>query len=346
VGRKKHDHEDHVNHEAWAIPYGDLVTLLLAFFVVMYAVSSVNEGKYRVLSDSLVAAFRGQPHTMEPISIGTKVAKVKPDDSLAAVRPKQALKFDGGGPEDGRAAGDGEGDAGVGGQLREVADDLAQAMQELIDRDLIRIQRTEAWIEVEIKTDILFASGSAEIGAEAIGILERVAAILQQRPYPVRVEGHTDNRPIRTLQFPSNWELSAARAARIVRLFEERGIAPARLVVAGMGDQEPVDDNATDAGRNRNRRVVLVILGTVPTADAKPVAEGAPDPATVEAVEATAAPAAAVPAAAPVPAAVLPPAPAGLAPPIVLPPPVPPITAAVTPARTTAGATPTPGATP
>lgn len=339
MGRKKHDHEDHVNHEAWAIPYGDLVTLLLAFFVVMYAVSSVNEGKYRVLSDSLVAAFRGQPHTMEPISIGTKVAKVRPDDSLAAVRPKQALKFEGGGPESGRA----EGDAGVGGQLREVADDLAQAMQDLIDRDLIRIQRTESWIEVEIKTDILFASGSAEIGAGAIGILERVAGILKERPYPVRVEGHTDNRPIRTLQFPSNWELSAARAARIVRLFEERGIAPARLVVAGMGDQEPVDDNATDAGRNRNRRVVLVILGTVPTADAKPVADGAPDPATVEAVEATAAPAAAVPATAP--AAAVAPGPAVVVPPIVLPPPVAPITAAAAPATATPGAAP-PGVAP
>ncbi len=328
MGRRKHDHEDHVNHEAWAIPYGDLVTLLLAFFVVMYAVSSVNEGKYRVLSDSLVAAFRGQPHTMEPISIGTKVAKVRPDDSLAAVRPKQALKFEGGGPASGQA----EGDPGIGGQLREVADDLAQAMQDLIDRDLIRIQRTESWIEVEIKTDILFASGSAEIGAEAIAILERVAAILQERPYPVRVEGHTDNRPIHTLLFPSNWELSAARAARIVRLFEERGIAPARLVVAGMGDQEPVDDNTTDAGRNRNRRVVLVILGTVPTAGAKPVADGAPDPATIGAVEATAAPAAAPPVTTPAPAA----APALP----VLPPPVAPITAAAAPVPTTPGATP------
>jgi chemotaxis protein MotB len=336
VGRKKHDHEDHVNHEAWAIPYGDLVTLLLAFFVVMYAVSSVNEGKYRVLSDSLVAAFRGQPHTMEPVSIGSKVAKVRPDDSLAAVRPKEALKFEGGGP----AAGRGAGGTGGGGPRREGADDLAQAMQDLIDRDLIRIQRTEAWIEVEIKTDILFASGSAEIGAEAIAILERVAAILQERPYPVRVEGHTDNRPIHTLLFPSNWELSAARAARIVRLFEERGIAPARLVVAGMGNQEPVDDNATDTGRNRNRRVVLVILGTVPTAGAKPVADGSPDPGTVEAVGATAAPATAVPAAAPVPAAAAPALPAAVPPPVVLPPPVPPLTAAAAPTPATAGTAP------
>ena len=74
---RKHEHEDHVNHEAWAIPYGDLVTLLLAFFVVMYAVSSVNEGKYRVLSDSLTAAFRGTPRTMEPVPVGDKPAKAQ-----------------------------------------------------------------------------------------------------------------------------------------------------------------------------------------------------------------------------------------------------------------------------
>ena len=80
---RKHEHEDHVNHEAWAIPYGDLVTLLLAFFVVMYAVSSVNEGKYRVLSDSLQAAFHGTPRTMEPVPVGDKAAKAKGDDTLA-----------------------------------------------------------------------------------------------------------------------------------------------------------------------------------------------------------------------------------------------------------------------
>jgi chemotaxis protein MotB len=261
VGRKKHDHEDHVNHEAWAIPYGDLVTLLLAFFVVMYAVSSVNEGKYRVLSDSLVAAFRGQPHTMEPVSIGSKVAKVRPDDSLAAVRPKVALKFEGGGPAAGRV----EGDTGVGGQLREVADDLAQAMQDLIDRDLIRIQRTEAWIEVEIKTDILFASGSAEIGAEAIAILERVAAILQERPYPVRVEGHTDNRPVRAgSHFHSNWELSTSRAVAVLRVLHEGGIDPTRLAVAGYGEFRPISGNETDEGRRQNRRVDLVLSITPP----------------------------------------------------------------------------------
>ncbi len=280
---RRHEHEEHANHEAWAIPYGDLVTLLLAFFVVMYAVSSVNEGKYRVLSDSLVAAFRGQPHTWEPIELGDKVAKSRTDDNVTGVNPKQALSFpkvETAPPRDTAA------EELLQGQLRQMTDDLTEALQTLIDKDLIRIQRTSSWVEVEIKTDILFPSGSAAIESDAVQILERLAGILADRPYPVRVEGHTDDRPIRTLQFPSNWELSAARAARIVRLFEERGIVPGRMVVAGMGENQPVADNATTEGRNRNRRVTLVILGAPPDAtDPRP---GAPQLLTPAAAPATA----------------------------------------------------------
>jgi len=259
---RKHEHEDHVNHEAWAIPYGDLVTLLLAFFVVMYAVSSVNEGKYRVLSDSLTAAFRGTPRTMEPIPMGDKAAKAKGDDSLSGIKPNQAIKF----PEKTAEEEAAVEDEALQAQLREMTDDLQKAMQVLIDQDMIRVQRAPSWVEVEIKTDILFPSGSAEIEPAAIEVLERLAAILAVRPYPIRIEGHTDNRPIRTAQFPSNWELSAARASRIVRLFEQRGITATRMVVAGLGENQPLADNVSPEGRNRNRRVALVILGAPPAA--------------------------------------------------------------------------------
>jgi chemotaxis protein MotB len=285
MGRRKHEHEDHVNHEAWAIPYGDLVTLLLAFFVVMYAVSSVNEGKYRVLSDSLVAAFRGQPHTFEPITLGDKVAKTKADDTVAGIKPGQVMKFENPVAVETDAAGNGR----LQSQLEEMTSDLESAMQVLIDRKLIRIRREPSWVEVEINTDILFPSGSAEIELAATEILERLAGILSERPYPVRIEGHTDNRPINTLQFPSNWELSAARAARIVRLFEARGLDPRRMVVSGLGEYQPIGDNATAEGRDQNRRVTLIILGTPGTAD---------DPSTTTpvATDAVAGPAAAPPA--------------------------------------------------
>lgn len=277
---RKHEHEDHVNHEAWAIPYGDLVTLLLAFFVVMYAVSSVNEGKYRVLSDSLTAAFRGTPRTMEPVPIGDKPAKGKGDDTLAGLKPNESIKFPdkATGPEKAAA------DQVLQTQLRQMTDDLTASMQTLIDKDMIRVERAPSWVEVEIKTDILFPSGSAEIETAAVDILHKLAAILADRPYPIRIEGHTDNRPIRTNQFPSNWELSAARAARIVRLFEERGIKSTRMVVAGMGENQPLAGNDTAEGRNRNRRVALVILGAPPDAtDPRPAGIAttpeAPEPA-------------------------------------------------------------------
>lgn len=270
---RKHEHEEHVNHEAWAIPYGDLVTLLLAFFVVMYAVSSVNEGKYRVLSDSLTAAFRGTPRTMEPVPVGNQIAKGHGDDN-GKIRPNEAMKF----PEKTKPEAKPAEDAQLQIQLDQMTADLEVAMQVLIDKDMIRVQRAASWVEVEIKTDILFPSGSAEIEPAAIPTLEKLAAILARRPYPIRVEGHTDNRPIHTAQFPSNWELSAARAARIVRLFAEHGIEPTRLVVAGMGENEPVADNATADGRNRNRRVALVILGAPPDAsDPLPSAQPATD---------------------------------------------------------------------
>lgn len=284
---KKHQHEDHVNHEAWAIPYGDLVTLLLAFFVVMYATSSVNEGKYKVLSDSLNAAFRGAPRTMEPIAIGDKPAKTKGDDTVAGIKPGQVIKLDSDKNAEQKDQETLAENAALQGHLQKMSEDLETAMQELIDKEMIRIERTPSWVEVEIKADILFPSGSAEIETPALAVLDRIAVILAERPYPIRIEGHTDTRPIRTGQFPSNWELSAARAARIVRLFEGHGISPGRMVVAGLGENQPLADNTTEEGRNRNRRVTIVILG-------KPPAENDPMPGGI-AAEAPAAPVAAAP---------------------------------------------------
>lgn len=280
---RKHQHEDHVNHEAWAIPYGDLVTLLLAFFVVMYATSSVNEGKYKVLSDSLNAAFRGAPRTMEPIAIGDKPTRSKGGETLTGIKQGQVIKFDADKVAEPKKEQAQDDNTGLQVHLQQMSEDLETAMQELIDQEMIRIRRAPSWVEVEIKADILFPSGSAEIEPPAIAVLDRIAVILAARPYPVRIEGHTDTRPIKTSQFPSNWELSAARAARIVRLFEAHGISPGRMVVAGMGENRPLADNTTEEGRNRNRRVTIVILGKPPAED-DPMPGGIAEP--VPAVEA------------------------------------------------------------
>lgn len=277
MARRRRKHEDHTNHEAWAIPYGDLVTLLLAFFVVMYAISSVNEGKYRILSDSLVAAFRGTPQTTEPIQVGEKQVGSGADIKMTLVQnetlegqPRQMLEVvpiaDDKPHRNGQRAG------GRGGVslpdvitveqerlLVRVAEDVERAMQDLVDRQQVVVRRFPDRVEVEIRTDILFGSAMATLSAHARVIIERLSAALAPFPNAIRVEGHTDNVPIRTRVYRSNWELSAARAATVVLIMSERGIDPRRLAVLGYGEFRPVQDNDTPQGRNMNRRVLLVV---------------------------------------------------------------------------------------
>jgi chemotaxis protein MotB len=296
MARKK-KHEEHQNHEAWAIPYGDLVTLLLAFFVVMYALSTVNEGKYRVLSDSLFAAFRGTPRTMEPIQVGEKQAgsgadvkttiveqsmlEGQPRSMLAPIPVKTGLPSRAADRTDLNPSQVQRAKA-----LQEVADEVARAMDDLVKANLVVVRRTDFWIEVEIRTDILFPSAKAQLSPSAVDVIGRLGGALAPFPNSIRVEGHTDNRPIKTVAFFSNWELSAARAGSVVRVLEGKGVSPERLAVIGYGEHRPTHPNDTEEGRNANRRVVIVILstdaanrpaGTVATAgEAAPPAAAAP----------------------------------------------------------------------
>lgn len=267
MSRKQH-HEEHVNTEAWAIPYGDLITLLLAFFVVMYSMSSVNEGKYRILSDSLVAAFRGSPKTETPIQIG-KNAPGKGGSQMVGVRPTAFIKVkeqierglfkDGSNappPDKGGSAAEQQ----AHGALLRMGQDVQSALKTLIDQKLVTVRQEKLWLEVEIRTDILFRSGDAHINPQAVPVLRSIADILKPFPNPIHVEGHTDNLPIRTSAYPSNWELSAARAATVVHLFTNQGVDPQRLKIVGLGSQHPIGSNDTADGRNANRRVRIVVL--------------------------------------------------------------------------------------
>ena len=305
--RKRRHEEEHENHERWAIPYGDLLTLLLAFFVVMYSISSVNAGKYRVLSDSLYAAFRGEPRSLEPIQVGHKRAgsgadirvsivqqamlKGQPRSLLAPVPLAMATPIPNStfhadmpppGNENGVKAATGPATAADAERaeqahaaalmLTQVGDDVAKAMSGLVKKNLVVVRRKQSWIEVEIRTDILYPSGSAQLSPSAVGIIRRLADVLARFPNPVRVEGFTDDVPIRTVQFYSNWELSAARAGSVVHVMSDRGVARDRLAVVGFGDQHPVASNATSQGRNANRRVTVVILSTEANASSDPAA--------------------------------------------------------------------------
>lgn len=278
MARKK-AHEEHTNHEAWAIPYGDLVTLLLALFVVLYSMSSVNEGKYRVLSDSLNEAFGGRPRSPMPIQIGEHAERSPVNATRVNVIPRKGSSDDPEGlkgapdirppgPDFGVAKslhqplpGDGGRAAQQRGSLERMSQQVQAAMGELIERRMVIVRQNEYSLEIEIRTDILFPSGVAQISDAAQPVLAKLAGILKPFPNPIRIEGHTDNVPINTMAFPSNWQLSAARAASVVGLFMQQGVDPTRMSVAGFGEYHPATSNDTADGRNRNRRVLIVVLG-------------------------------------------------------------------------------------
>ncbi len=264
---RKHRHEEHVNHEAWAIPYADLMTLLLAFFVVMYAVSVVNEGKFRVMSESLIEAFNGSSHAIAPLpptqvrphNISPSIAAPagQPGSSIVPIAvpiPPHPVPRDGG---KGRDAGHPKSPQE---NLGRIEDQVRKALQPLIDRKLVIVRLKPDWLEIEIRTDILFPSGVAQLSAPANAVLRDLAGILARFPNPLRVEGFTDDVPINTPQYPSNWELSAARAASVARLFALSGVVADRLGIVGWGDVRPKADNATAEGRNQNRRVLVVVM--------------------------------------------------------------------------------------
>jgi len=267
VARRRKRQEEHENHERWLVSYADFITLLFAFFVVMYSVSSVNEGKYRVLSSTLDGAFKGQSRSMKAIEIGDIIQNKALIESL--------MNLDAGGN---KAIADLYSDSSnkqavevvdstvdathkmsEAQALEQLGDELEDALSVLIDRDLVSVVKDELWVEVEMNSNMLFGSGNATLSDEALRVLWKVAKPIRRLNNSVQVEGFTDNIPINTFEYPSNWELSAARSASVVHLFAKYGIAPERLAAVGYGEHHPIEDNETAIGRERNRRVVIVI---------------------------------------------------------------------------------------
>jgi len=251
-GGRKGKKEEHANHEAWAIPYGDLITLLLAFFVVMYSVSSVNTGKYRVMSEALMAAFRGEPQRDMPITLSIREGTPTSDlvtmpETEKAVGPRPIRKTDAQGMDTGMS-------------LSGIAGNIAKALERQVMTDQVVIRQHADWVEVEIRNDLLFPSGSAAMSGEANDIVRKLGASLANLKNPIFVQGHTDNVPIRSAQFPSNWELSGARAGAVVRLLGEGGADTSLMTVIGYGEQRPLQSNDTAEGRAINRRVMLAVM--------------------------------------------------------------------------------------
>lgn len=252
--RERRKDVEHDNHERWLVSYADFITLLFAFFVVMYSLSSVNEGKYRVLSDSMVQAFRninlndsGQQVVVQPITMAP--AQMAPATPEQEARRREAAQ-----------------------RMRSMAEEIRRVLSPLVRDGQVKVSEGAFGISVEINASLLFAPAEAVLGPDAAAALRSVGEVLAQASFPIMVEGHTDNRPIANSRFPSNWELSAVRAASVVRLFIETGVAPDRLTAAGYADQRPVALNSTEEGRARNRRVTILIESR--TADVAPSSPG------------------------------------------------------------------------
>jgi chemotaxis protein MotB len=256
MARKRHE-EEHENHERWLVSYADFITLLFAFFVVMYAISSVNEGKYRVLSNALGSAFG--------TGASVSVVQVSPERQQAfplhrqSVQDRQKLEA---------IRREREALAGIARQMR-------QSLEPLVKRGIVRVTQTGRGVKVEINASILFATGDARLTGESGEVLTAIARILKADNHILQVEGHTDNLPIKNAAFPSNWELSSARASSVVRLLSDIGVAQARLSAVGHADNFPIASNDTVDGRSRNRRVEIMILAGLPDAENEtPVALG------------------------------------------------------------------------
>jgi chemotaxis protein MotB len=149
-------------------------------------------------------------------------------------------------------------------KMRNMAKEISTALAPLVKEGQVRITEGALGITVDINASVLFAPGEARLDPGVIQALGAVARILAPTDFPITVEGHTDNTPISTPQFPSNWELSGMRASSVVRLFIDSGVDPRRLTATGYADQRPVDDNATPEGRSRNRRVAITIESRTP----------------------------------------------------------------------------------
>jgi chemotaxis protein MotB len=247
MARRKRE-EEHENHERWLVSYADFITLLFAFFVVMYALSSVNEGKYRVLSSSMVNAFRSVPVNsasqapvlmpIQPITPPPKATSASKTQEVA--KQKQRDK------------------------MRNVAKDILEVMAPLIEQGKVRVLETSRGVTIEINDSILFSPGLALLQPPLVKAMRAIADVLAGSDFPITIEGHTDNVPINTVQFPSNWELSAVRATTVLRLFADAGVAAERLTAIGYADTRPVEPNLLADGRARNRRVTIMIDSAIP----------------------------------------------------------------------------------
>lgn len=261
MSRKKR-HEEHANHERWLVSYADFITLLFAFFVVLYSSSQVDKRKVGKLSLAIQVAFQQMgvfetSNTKMPLST-TEPMPFQDAQSIENVVRTQDLR---------RIVQPGEGafaNAVLSGELMGIQTEIEKALAPEISSHVVELKEQREGLVISLREIGFFESGSANLRRSSMDALDRLAAVLGPRDEMLRIEGHTDNMPIHTQQFSSNWELSTARATELVQVFILRyKFSPARLAAAGYAQYHPVDSNDTAEGRAHNRRVDIVVLNPV-----------------------------------------------------------------------------------
>ena len=268
AGHRRHrrghdDHEgEHEEGERWLVSFADMMTLLFALFMVLFSISSVNTSKLTALQKSLQDAFSGAVlsggHSIMQTGSQTaakRAAAEPPLTSLTALTSPAASSVN---PQTGGSEKKSQAEQEEFLQLKRRID--SQARKAGLKGKVLTTVRRRGLV-IQILTDkLFFDSGSAQLKPEALGILDKIAVILAgELKHPIVVEGNTDSQPIGGSQYPSNWELSGARAAAVVRDFTTHGVNPRRVSFTGYGSTMPIASNSTTSGRSKNRRVDVVL---------------------------------------------------------------------------------------
>jgi chemotaxis protein MotB len=251
MARKKQ--QSSPNHERWLVSYADFITLLFAFFVVMFATAQTDSAKAQAVSESVKRALQGESFK---------------DTLSMLLGEKMNVKTIGQQPDAGGAKPGIADRSGL--TLAQLLPILSQALQQEIQSGRLTLRMTSRGLTISFTQAALFPSGEDEIAADFYPTIQKIAGAMNKVRNPARAEGHTDSVPIHNSKFRSNWELSAARSIALMELFTKYGVARERLSIAGYADTAPVDSNDTEEGRRRNRRVDIIILNEA-------AAKGEPD---------------------------------------------------------------------
>ncbi|MDR1020547.1 MAG: OmpA family protein [Synergistaceae bacterium] len=252
--RKEEPHEEHAD-ESWLIPYSDLMTLLLALFIVLFASSTIEEEKFRAIMSALASSFG--------VSEGSSVIEMFPESNIIPMDPDVPLPQP---PQEDSDEGDDKGD---GGMFENQMDNLYSSLERYVsDNSLegtIGLEFNGENVLITLKSDIWFQSGRADVTSNMVSQAHTLSALLKDNqdaahPLEIIVTGHTDNVPIRTSRYPSNWYLSMERAFNFLAvLLENEGLNPGSFSARGYGEFQPIADNDTPEGRQLNRRVELMV---------------------------------------------------------------------------------------